>query len=222
MTTYVKTPGKFIVAVDGPAASGKGTLARSLSEAFSLAYLDTGSLYRATGVAVLRSGGDPGLAADATKAAESLNLEKYTREDLRTEAAGAAASKVAAIPGVRAALLDFQRRFAYLPPNAKAGTVLDGRDIGTVVCPDADVKVFVTASLDARVERRIKELRAAGEAVIDSSVRDDMVARDARDFGRSVAPLVPARDAWILDTTALDAAAVLAEAKAHIAGKLKL
>lgn len=222
MTDFAKIPGKIVVAVDGHAASGKGTLARSLAEALNLAYLDTGSLYRATGLAVLRAGGDPAREANAVPAAESLDLKQFTALDLRSESAGAAASKVAAIPGVRAALLAFQRRFAYRPPAEKAGAVLDGRDIGTVICPDADVKIFVTADLNARVDRRIKELRAKGEVVIDSRVRDDMVARDARDSGRSVAPMVPAKDAWILDTTALDAAQVLAKARAHIAGKLKI
>ncbi|MBM3513878.1 MAG: (d)CMP kinase [Alphaproteobacteria bacterium] len=195
-------------------------MARSLAEALNLAYLDTGSLYRAVGVAVLRAGGDPARDADAVRAAESLDLTKFSRDDLRSEAAGGAASTVAAIPGVRAALLEFQRRFAYQPPQNKAGAVLDGRDIGTVICPDADVKIFVTASLEARVERRIKELRAGGQAVIDARVRDDMIARDARDSGRSVAPMVAAADAWVLDTTTLDAGQVLAQAKAFIARKL--
>jgi len=220
VTAYQKTSGKVIVAVDGHAASGKGTMARSLAEALNLAYLDTGSLYRAVGVAVLRAGGDPARDADAVRAAESLDLTKFSRDDLRSEAAGGAASTVAAIPGVRAALLEFQRRFAYQPPQNKAGAVLDGRDIGTVICPDADVKIFVTASLEARVERRIKELRAGGQAVIDARVRDDMIARDARDSGRSVAPMVAAADAWVLDTTTLDAGQVLAQAKAFIARKL--
>lgn len=195
-------------------------MARSLAEALNLAYLDTGSLYRAVGVAVLRAGGDPARDADAVRAAELLDLTKFSRDDLRSEAAGGAASTVAAIPGVRAALLEFQRRFAYQPPQNKAGAVLDGRDIGTVICPDADVKIFVTASLEARVERRIKELRAGGQAVIDARVRDDMIARDARDSGRSVAPMVAAADAWVLDTTTLDAGQVLAQAKAFIARKL--
>jgi cytidylate kinase len=220
MPEYRKTPGKIIVAVDGAAATGKGTLARSLAQAFNLAHLDTGSLYRATGLAVLGAGGDPANPADAIPAAESLNPAAYAPADLRSEAAGGAASKVAAIPGVRAALLDVQRRFAYQPPRDRAGAVLDGRDIGTVVCPDADVKIFVTATLEARAARRIKELRGAGEAVIDSAVRDYMAARDARDSGRNVAPMVPAHDAWVLDTTSLDAATVLAQAKAHIASKL--
>ena len=221
MPDYAKTPGKIIVAIDGQAASGKGTLARKLGEVLNLAYLDSGSLYRATGVAVLQAGGDPGREVDAVRAAQTLDLNRYTREDLRTEAASVASSKVAAIPGVRAALLDYQRRFAYRPPADKAGSVLDGRDIGTVICPDADVKIFVTATQEARVLRRIKELRAAGEVVIDSRVRDDMKARDDRDSGRSVAPMVPAKDAWVFDTNTLDADQVLEQARAYIANKIK-
>lgn len=221
MAAYTKTPGKIIVAVDGQAASGKGTLAKRLGAEMNLAYLDSGSLYRATGVAVLQAGGDPAREVDAVRAAQTLDLSRYQPGDLRTEAASVASSKVAAIPGVRAALLDFQRRFAYQPPENRAGAVLDGRDIGTVICPDADVKIFVTASQEVRVLRRIKELRAAGQVVIDSAVRDDMKARDDRDSGRSVAPMVPAKDAWLLDTTHLDADQVLAQAKAYIADKLR-
>ena len=215
----------IVVAIDGPAAAGKGTLARRLAEAFNLAYLDTGSLYRATGVATLRAGGDPALEADAVKSAQSLDLTKFSPLDLRTEQAGSAASQVAFIPAVRAALLDFQRNFAKNPPpgenGPKAGAVLDGRDIGTVVCPNADAKLFVTASLEARVQRRVKELRDKGESYIEARVRADMEARDARDKDRSVAPLVPAQDAWILDTTALSADEAFAQAKAYIASKIK-
>jgi CMP/dCMP kinase len=211
----------MIVAIDGPAAAGKGTLARRLAEAFNLAYLDTGSLYRATGVAALRAGGNPALEADAVKAAQTLDLAKFSPLDLRTEQAGTAASQVAFIPAVRAALLDFQRNFAKNPPPGKAGAVLDGRDIGTVVCPDAAAKLFITASLEARVQRRVKELRDKGETYIEARVRADMEARDARDKDRSVAPLVPAQDAWILDTTALTADEAFTQAKAYILSKTK-
>ena len=211
----------MIVAIDGPAAAGKGTLARRLAEAFNLAYLDTGSLYRATGVATLRAGGDPALEADAVKAAKALDISKFSPGDLRTEQAGTAASQVAFIPAVRTALLDFQRNFAKNPPPGSSGAVLDGRDIGTVVCPDADAKLFITASLEARVQRRVKELRDKGESFIEARVRADMEARDARDKDRSVAPLVPAQDAWILDTTALTADEAFAQAKAFIASKVK-
>jgi cytidylate kinase len=211
----------LIVALDGPAASGKGTLARRLAEAFNLAYLDTGSLYRATGVATLRAGGDPSQEADAVKSAQSLDMTRFSSEDLRTEAAGVAASQVAAIPGVRAALLDFQRNFAKNPPLGLSGAVLDGRDIGTVVCPDAPVKIFVVADFETRVARRVKELQEKGENIIEARVRADMEARDARDSNRGVAPLKPAPDAFTLDTSTLDADAVFAQAEAYVASKLK-
>jgi len=209
------------VALDGPAAAGKGTLARRLAAVFNLAYLDTGSLYRAVGVATLRAGGDPSRESDAVAAAKTLNLSAYSAEDLRTEEAGSAASQVAVIPAVRAALLDFQRNFAKNPPNGALGAVLDGRDIGTVVCPDAQAKIFVEASLETRVLRRVKELQEKGENIIEARVRSDMEARDARDKDRSVAPLVPAQDAWILDTSALDADEAFSKAKAYIETKLK-
>lgn len=211
----------LVVALDGPAASGKGTLARRLATAFNLAYLDTGSLYRATGVATLRAGGNPSKESDAVRAAQALDLAAFKPEDLRTEAAGVAASQVAFIPAVRAALLDFQRNFAKNPPDGRSGAVLDGRDIGTVVCPGATVKIFVEAALETRVARRVKELRDKGENIIETRVRADMEARDACDKDRSVAPLVPAKDAWILDTSALDADQAFAQAKAHIETKLK-
>jgi cytidylate kinase len=209
----------LIIALDGPAAAGKGTLARALAAEFDLAYLDTGSLYRATGVAVLQAGQDPADPAAAEAAAKTLDLAKIRPEDVRSEAAGEAASKVAAIPAVRAVLLAFQRRFAHTPPGGKKGAVLDGRDIGTVVCPEADVKIFVTASLEERSRRRVKELRDKGETVIEARVFADMAARDARDQGRGVAPLKPADDAFVLDTSGLDARGALAAAKAYIASK---
>ena len=215
----------MIIAIDGPAAAGKGTLARRLAEAFNLAYLDTGALYRATGVATLRAGGNPALAADAVKAAKALDISQFSPSDLRSEQAGVAASQVAFIPEVRAALLDFQRNFAKNPPpdqtGPKAGAVLDGRDIGTVVCVDAGAKIFVTAAFEARVQRRVTELRDKGESYIEARVRADMEARDARDKDRSVAPLVPAHDAWILDTTALTADDAFVQAKAYILSKTR-
>ena len=204
------------IAIDGPAASGKGTLARRLAADLGLRYLDTGSLYRATGLATLRAGGDPADPKAAMAAAETLEIDWFSAGDLRGEMAGNAASKVAAIPGVRAALLDYQRRFAAVPP----GAVLDGRDIGTVVLPDADVKIFARADFEVRVARRVAELRAGGQTIIESRVREDMAARDERDSSRSVAPLVPAQDAWILDTSALNADEAFAQAKAYIASKI--
>jgi cytidylate kinase len=198
----------MIIALDGPAAAGKGTLARRLAAHYGLNYLDTGSLYRAVGMAVLRSGGNPEDAAQAEAVARSLSPDQLSSPDLRGEEAGQAASKVAAIPGVRAALLEFQRSFADTVP----GAVLDGRDIGTVVCPAADAKIFITASLEKRAERRFKELLDKGVSVIWEAVLQDMRERDARDSGRSVAPLVPAADAVVLDTSELDADGAFAAA----------
>jgi cytidylate kinase len=206
-----------IIAIDGPAASGKGTLARKIANEMGIPYLDTGSLYRAVGVLTIRRGGNPADATDAIAAANSLNINDFTPEDLRSEAAGNAASKVAAIAGVRAALLAYQRTFAAQP----GGAVMDGRDIGTVVCPDAHAKIFVTASLEVRVQRRIKELREKGESVNEQRVWDDMAARDARDSDRSVAPLKPADDAFLLDTSRMNAEEALAAAKAFIVSKKK-
>jgi CMP/dCMP kinase len=210
----------IIVAVDGSAASGKGTLAKKLAAHFDFAYLDSGSLYRAIGVAVLRKGGDPTNEAQAVAAARSLDISQYAPADIRTEAAGVAASQVAAIPTVRAAILQFQRDFAQRPPQGKKGAVLDGRDIGTVVCPEAQAKIFVSASLEVRVGRRIKELRAKGEVVIEARVRADLEARDARDSSRAVAPMKPAEDAWQLDTSALDADQVFDLSKTFVADKI--
>ena len=202
----------MIIAVDGPAAAGKGTLARRLAGHFGLPYLDTGLLYRAVGMAVVEAGGDPETAEDAAAAARSLDPGRLADPRLRSETAADAASKVAAIPAVRAALLDFQRRFA----NAPAGAVLDGRDIGTVVCPHAGIKIFVTASLEMRAERRLKELQGKGVSAIPERVLADMRERDARDAARDAAPLVPAEDAIVLDTSALNAEAAFAAAVAII------
>ncbi len=195
----------MIVAIDGPSASGKGTLARRLAEALDFAYLDTGMLYRAVGAAVLAAGADPGESAAASEAARALELSDLERPGLRGEAVGQAASIVAVMPGVRDALLGLQRRFAAAPPGAKTGAVLDGRDIGTVVCPEAEVKIFVTASLEGRARRRHKELLERGEASIYARVVQEMRARDRRDSGRAAAPLRPAPDAVVLDTNELDA-----------------
>ncbi len=197
----------LVVAVDGPAAAGKGTLARALARELGLPYLDTGLLYRAVGRRVLLSGGDPADADAATDAARALLPADLERPDLRGPQADRAASLVASVPAVRAALLDFQRGFA-----ATGGAVLDGRDIGTVVFPDAAVKLFVTASDAARAERRWRELRGRGEAVALAEVAAEMAARDARDAGRAVAPLRAAADAVVLDTTAMGPEEVLAAA----------
>lgn len=186
----------MIIAVDGPAAAGKGTIARALARHFGYHFLDTGSLYRMVGLAVLRAGGDPDDKSTAIKAAEALDPGQFHDGELRSEEVGSAASIVAVIPEVRAALLEFQRAFAQRSP----GAVLDGRDIGTVVCPDADVKLFITASAEVRASRRQKELGATDFETVLAEIR----ARDLRDSQRATAPLVAAKDAVILDTSAMD------------------
>ena len=210
----------FIVAIDGPAASGKGTLARRLAEHFGLAHLDTGKLYRATAFLVLVAGGDPADPAAATEAARRVDPVRLADLALLTEEVAQASSIVAAIPAVRAALLDRQRDFAAHPPPPFRGAVLDGRDIGTAVCPDATVKLFVTASPEARAERRLRELRERGATVIYGDVLQDMKERDARDSERRVAPLAAAPDAVTIDTTGLDADQVFGLASEIIARAL--
>ena len=207
----------FIVAIDGPAASGKGTLARRLARHFGLAHLDTGKLYRATALAVLEAKGDPADPAAAEKAAQTLDVSRLADPRLAEEDVARASSVVAAIPAVRAALLEAQRRFAHDPPAPARGAVLDGRDIGTVVCPDADLKLFITASGESRAERRVKELRQRGAAAIYDEVLQDMRERDARDSERWVAPLAAAPDAVTIDTTLLDADQVFEQASNLIA-----
>jgi cytidylate kinase len=202
----------MIIALDGPAASGKGTLARRIARELGYAHLDTGKLYRAVGMAVLRRGGDPSDATAAEAAARALDPDTLDDPELAGDEAAQAASRVSAIPAVRAALLDMQRAFAARSP----GAVLDGRDIGTVVCPDADIKLYVIASDEIRAQRRHKELLDRGKASIYARVLQDLKERDARDSARSVAPMKPAEDAMVLDTTALDAEAAYAAAMEHI------
>ena len=209
----------MIIAVDGPAAAGKGTLSRNIAEAFDYAHLDTGSIYRATAKKVLDNGIDPEDDAACAEVARHLTAGDLITDGLRTEAVGQAASKVSAIPGVRAALLDFQRDFANTPPNGKAGAVLDGRDVGTVVCPEAQVKIFITADADVRAERRFKELQSAGQNAIYARVLEEMKERDERDSSRSVAPLKPADDAIVIDTGGLDAQQVFDQALEIIRSK---
>jgi cytidylate kinase len=194
----------MIIAIDGPAASGKGTVARRLARHFGLAYLDTGALYRAVALSVLRAGADPSDPETAADHARNLDPALTEDPDIRTAASGAAASKVAAVPAVRVALLAFQRGFADHPPDGRAGAVLDGRDIGTVVCPDADRKIFVIADVEIRAERRFKELLGRGEAAIYARVLEDLRERDARDGSRADAPMRQAEDAMLLDTSHLD------------------
>jgi cytidylate kinase len=199
----------LLIAIDGPAASGKGTLAKRLAAHFKLPHLDTGLLYRAVGWSAAHTSRTPADAAAALKAADLDNPA------LRTDEAGQAASKVAAIAEVRSNLLKFQKEFAH----QASGAVLDGRDIGTVICPDAPVKFFVTASLDARVERRYQELRARGADTIKPRVLAEMAERDRRDSERAAAPLKAAPDAYHLDTSDMDADAAFAAALAFIASK---
>jgi len=189
----------FVIAVDGPAASGKGTIATRLGAAFGLPVLDTGLLYRAVGVLSERAGLDLGDGAAAAAAARRLRPELLEDPAFRTRAAGEAASRVAVHPQVRAALLALQRDFAAQP----GGAILDGRDIGTVIAPDAAAKLYVTASPQVRAERRWKQLRGQGEAVELAEVLADIELRDARDSGRDAAPLRPADDAALLDTSQL-------------------
>jgi cytidylate kinase len=211
----------FVVAIDGPAASGKGTLARRLAERFDLAHLDTGALYRATARLVLDGNGDPNDPAAAATAARRLDPRLLADPRLRADAVASAASVVAAIPEVRRALLGLQRDFAAHPPTSARGAVLDGRDIGTVVCPGADVKLFITASTEARAARRVKELRDRGAPAIYEHVLQDLNERDARDSGRPAAPLTVASGAHIIDTTTLDADVVFERACALVARALE-
>ncbi|WP_417831894.1 (d)CMP kinase [Terasakiella sp.] len=206
----------IVVAIDGPAAAGKGTLARRVAQDLNLAYLDTGLLYRATGFSVLQEQGDPSDENLALVAAQNLQPTDLENDTLRHDEAAQAASKVAVIQSVRDELLAFQRRFAAEPPAGKNGAVLDGRDIGTVVCPQADVKLFVTASTEVRAQRRLKELQDRGLDAIYAQVLKDMKDRDARDSQRAAAPLKAADDAVILDTSDLDIEEVIAQAKSII------
>jgi cytidylate kinase len=204
----------MIIAIDGPAAAGKGTLARRIAEVLALPYLDTGLLYRAVGRRVLDAGQDPADPLTATQAAKALTESDLGRNDLRGPDADRAASQVASIPGVRAALLDYQRHYGN-----KNGAVLDGRDIGTIVFPHADIKLFVTASLDARAARRHAELLRRGEKISLESVKIDLKSRDEADRNRAAAPLIPAADATQFDTTDIDAEAALLQALELIRNK---
>lgn len=197
--------GMITVAIDGPAAAGKGTISKAVAAYFGFAHLDTGLLYRAVGAKVL-----DGVAP--LEAAQTLEAADLDRDDLRTPDVAQAASRVAVLPEVRAALLDFQHAFA----RQAGGAVLDGRDISTVICPEAEVKLFVTASPEIRAERRFLELEANGHDVIREEVLADVIARDDRDMNRADAPLKPAVDAVVLDTSDLSIDAAVAAAVARV------
>jgi cytidylate kinase len=198
----------MIIAIDGPAASGKGTLGKRLAVHFGLRHLDTGLIYRAVAKALLDAGHRLDDETCAVAAARALDPGAFDEKVLKGHAIGEAASIVSAIPQVRAALIAFQRDFAAAPP----GAVLDGRDIGTVICPDADVKIFVVAAPEVRAQRRAIELRAAGQRADEAAILDDIRRRDERDRSRAVAPLIPAADAVDLDTSNLDVEAAVAAA----------
>lgn len=201
-----------VIAIDGTFASGKGTLGKGLAAHYGFDYLDTGKLYRAVAKAVLDAEGDPNDPADAAKGAQQIDPAQLSNPILKSGPIGAAASKVAVHPSVRAALLDFQRRFASSPPQSPTGAVLDGRDIGTVICPNAAVKLFIDATPAERAARRHAELRGYGEDITLETVSAQLAERDARDSGRSVAPLKAAKDAHFIDTTGLSVTDVLTRA----------
>ena len=190
----------MIIAIDGPAASGKGTLGKRLAKHYGYRHLDTGVIYRAVAKALLDAGADLSNQVIAVSAALELDPEKYGDPALKTQKVGEAAAIVSAIPTVREVLLNFQRAFAADPP----GAVLDGRDIGTVICPDADVKIFVVADPVVRARRRTLEAKARGEEADEAAVLADILSRDERDRNRPVAPLKPAADAYLLDNSHLD------------------
>ncbi len=207
----------MIIAIDGSAASGKGTLAKSLARQLSYDYLDTGALYRAVGLSLIKAGVSPDNIVEnqAIDIAKSLDLDLTNSPLIRDDRVADMASRVAAITPVRAALLDLQRRFAATPQSGR-GAILDGRDIGTVVLPSADLKLFIDAAIETRAKRRTKELHDAGQSAMFRDVLADMQARDKRDRTRSVAPLRAADDAITIDTTTMDAAAVLALALTYV------
>jgi cytidylate kinase len=206
----------LIIAVDGPAASGKGTVARALAKHFGLPHMDTGMLYRAVAVSLNRFGGDPGNEFEAVRAVAGLAQVAADDPELRSEIAGSVASRISAYPGVRAALIERQRDFA----RQDGGAVLDGRDIGTVIAPGATAKLFVTASAEVRARRRLAELEARGAAAHFDDVLIDIRARDERDAGRAAAPLMQAADAELLDTSEMGVEAAIARAIALVEAKL--
>ncbi len=208
----------MIVAVDGPAAAGKGTIARRLAEELGYAHLDTGALYRAAALRVLDAGIDPDDADAAAAAAAAITQTDLADPRIREDRTAKMASRVSAHPPVRAALLDLQRNFAAHPPGGAKGVVIEGRDIGTVVCPQAERKIFLDAGVEIRAERRFRELQGRGATVTREEVLEDLRKRDAADRNRAVSPLVPAPDAYLIDTSNLDIDSASAAAKAFVLG----
>ncbi|MEB3701413.1 Cytidylate kinase [Candidatus Bealeia paramacronuclearis] len=211
----------FMIAVDGPAGAGKGTLAKHLAEVYDFAYLDTGLLYRAIAYEMLQNGYDLADVQLAEKIAGSLDPATFKESALRDEAVGGAASFISAYPGVRAALLKFQRHFAQHPPFFKKGAVLDGRDIGTVILPEAQAKIFVTADLEIRAKRRFKEMHERGIESRYEAIFEEMQSRDLRDEVRKISQLKPAEDALIIDTSHLNIEEVFLCAQDFVSEKLK-
>jgi cytidylate kinase len=210
----------IIIAVDGTAASGKGTLAKRLAQHFGFAHLDSGALYRLTALAVLEAKGDPKNETDALKGAQTIDFNLAGDPRIRTDIVGKAASEVAAIPAVRQALLDFQQDFLARPPGGSPGAVMDGRDIGTVICPGATAKLYVDARLDVRARRRWAELKAMGIRRAEQDVVAELEARDAADKSRPISPLKLAPDADLLDTSDLGIDAAFAAALALVSPKV--
>jgi cytidylate kinase len=217
--------GSIIIAVDGPAASGKGTISRRLAKHYHFAHMDSGALYRLTALAVLEAGGDPAREADALSGAATIDLSRAGDPAIRTAEVGTAASKVSAIPAVRAALHDFQIAFITSPPGGSLGAVMDGRDIGTVIAPNATAKLFIEATPEVRAHRRWLELAGMGMEKDKAALLAEILARDEADRTRAVSPLRRAEDAALLDTSNLDIdaafAAALALVSARVEGALK-
>jgi len=211
----------IVIAVDGTAASGKGTLAKRLAQHFGFAHLDSGALYRLTALAVLDANGDPQNQADALKGAQTIDFNRAGDPAIRTDVVGKAASHVAAIPAVRDALLEFQRNFLAHPPGGSPGAVMDGRDIGTVICPGATAKLYVDARLEVRARRRWAELKAMGIRRTEQDVVAELGARDQADKNRPISPLKQAPDADLLDTSDLGIDAAFAAALALVSPKVE-
>jgi len=211
----------IVIAVDGTAASGKGTLAKRLARHFNFAHMDSGSLYRLTALAVLETKGDPTREADALQGARGLDLSRAGSPAIRTDVVGKAASQVSAIPAVRKALHDYQIAFLDHPPGQSEGAVMDGRDIGTVIAPGATAKLFVDADPKIRAHRRLLELETVGIVRDEADLLQEILARDEADRTRSISPMVRAADADLLDTTALSIDAAFAAALALVSPKIE-